>query len=109
MSFDTLEVALDMIGSIGGPAGKIGGRDPDLARQIRRAAASIPLNVAEGRQRNGRDRLHLYRVAAGSNAEVRTALGIAVAWRYVAADEVAEGLALCDRVAAMLWRLTHPR
>ncbi len=109
MSFDTLEVALDMIGSIGGPVGKIGGRDPDLGRQIRRAASSVSLNVAEGRQRNGRDRLHLYRVAAGSNAEVRTALGIAVAWRYVAADEVAEGLALCDRVAAMLWRLTHPR
>ena len=29
-------------------ADRIGRRDPDLARQLRRAAASVPLNTAEG-------------------------------------------------------------
>ena len=67
----------------------------------------MPLNLAEARQRAGRDRMHLYRVAAGSAAETRTALKIARAWRYVAAEEIVDVIALCDRVYVMLWRLTH--
>ena len=108
MSFDTMDVSLDMVGQIARPIATIAKSDPDLARQLRRAAVSVPLNVAEGRQRAGRDQLHLYRVAAGSLAEVRVALEVARAMGYVAADDVAAGLALGDRVAAMLWRLTHP-
>jgi len=42
--------------------------DADLARQIVRAASSIAANVAEASHRVGRDRLHLFRVAAGSAA-----------------------------------------
>ena len=38
----------------------------------------------EGSQRTGRDRFHLYRVAAGSAAEVRTALALATTWGYIA-------------------------
>ena len=54
-------------------------RDADLARQIRRAAASISLNVLEGSKRAGKDRLHSYRIAAGSYAEVRAALALSAA------------------------------
>ena len=107
MSFDALDVALEMIRRLADLNAAISRSDPDLARQIRRAASSVPLNLAEGRQRVGRDRIHLYRVAAGSAAETRTALEIARAWRYVAADEIEGAIALCDRVQAMLWRLTH--
>ena len=62
MPFDLLTVAMSLCSLMRGPLEKIARRDRDLARQIRRATSSIPLNVAEGRQRAGRDREHLYRV-----------------------------------------------
>jgi len=108
MSFDTMDVSLEMIRQIASAIAVVGKSDPDLARQLRRALVSVPLNVAEGRQRAGRDQRHSYRVAAGSLAEVRTGLEVAQAMGYVADRDVAAGLALADRVAAMLWRLTHP-
>lgn len=76
---------------------------------MRRAAASVVLNIAEGTQRTGKDRLHHYRIAAGSAAEVRSALGLARAWGYVEVAAVATVDVLLDRVLAMLWRLTHGR
>ncbi|MGA7741678.1 MAG: four helix bundle protein, partial [Polyangia bacterium] len=84
-------------------------RDPDLCRQIRRAASSVAMCLAEGSQRTGRDRFHLYRVAAGSAAEVRTALALATTWGYVAQAQAAPAYALLDRIVAILWRLTHPK
>ena len=57
----------------------------------------------------GRDRFHLYRVAAGSAAEVRTALALAANWGYIAQPQAAPAHALLDRVVAILWRLTHPK
>jgi four helix bundle protein len=62
----------------------------------------------EGSQRAGGDRLHLYRVAAGSAAEVRTALTLAATWGYVTSQEADGARVLLDRVVAILWRLTHP-
>jgi four helix bundle protein len=106
MAFDAFEVALELVRSLREPVRRIRQADAALADQVRRAAQSVPLNVAEARKRVGKDRLHLWRVAAGSAAEVRAALGVAVAWGYVRAAEVAEPLALLDRECAMLWRLT---
>jgi four helix bundle protein len=83
--------------------------DPDLAKQIRRAAQSIPANLAEGRRRVGRDRLHFFRVAAGSAGEVKRHLLMAEAWCSISAEALGEPLALLDRELAMTWRLTHPR
>ena len=48
-------------------------RDRDLASQIRRAATSAVLNLAEGEKRAGKDQTHHYRVAAGSAGEARVA------------------------------------
>ena len=84
-------------------------RDPDLCRQIRRAASSVVMCLDEGSQRVGRDRLHLYRVAAGSAAEVRTALTLAATWGYVTVQQAAPAHTLLDRVVAILWRVTHPQ
>jgi len=81
--------------------------DRALADQLRRAASSVALNIAEGNRRAGRDRAHFFRIAAGSAAEVRAALDVARAWGMVEATPKAE--AELDRVLAMLWRLTHTR
>ena len=107
MAFEVFEVAVQMVGSLREPLLVLGRRDPDLARQVRRAAASVALNIGEGRRRTGKDRLHLWRVAAGSADEVATALRVAEAFGYLAGTEVAASLVLCDRVLAMLWRLTR--
>jgi len=65
------------------------------------------LNVSEGRARAGLDRRDFFRRAAGSAAELTTALRIAKARRYADADAIAAVEAPLDRVRAMLWRLTH--
>ncbi len=41
-------------------------RDSDLARQLRRAASSVALNIAEGSYARGGNRRSLYSVALGS-------------------------------------------
>ena len=107
MPFDAFDVALEMIRQLREPLAAITQRDPALAQQLRRAAASVPLNLNEGRRRHGRDRLHLWRVAAGSADEVAAGLRVAEAWGHVGAASIAPALGSCDRVLAMLWRLTH--
>jgi four helix bundle protein len=107
VTFQALEIALDAIRHLVEPLTTIAQRDPDLARQLRRAAASMALNLGEGRRRTGRDRLHLWRVAAGSAAEVVTALRVAEAFGHVRAGAVAPVLERCGRVLAITYTLTH--
>ena len=109
MAFDTLTVALELARELRGPLEQLQRCDRNLADQIRRAASSIALNVSEARRREGKDRAHLFRVAAGSAAEVRTALDVAEAWGYIESAALDGARALLDRQLALLWRLTHPR
>jgi len=103
--FEAYEVALELVAVLRPVLDQLAKRDRNLVDQLRRAAASVVLNLAEGARRAGRDRLHFYRIAAGSAAEVRAALAVARAWGNLAPDSGVE--ALLDRVLAMLWRLTH--
>jgi len=99
------EIGLAVVEALRPLMARIGACDGDLARQIRRAASSVPLNVAEGRRRSGKDRAYHYRVAAGSAAEVRAALRVVAAWGYLEAHELAAPLALCDRELRLLYGL----
>ena len=56
--------------------------DPDLARQLRRAIVSVPLNVAEGSEQVGKRRALHYRIAMGSAMEARSAMQVAAAAGY---------------------------
>ena len=107
MSFDALEVSLELIRSLLQTVTVLRTRDPKLHDQIRRAASGVPLNLAEGRRRAGKDRVYHFTVAAGSADEFRTALRTANAWGELDAAHFTQALALLDRVQAMLWRLTH--
>ena len=49
----------------------------ELSAQIRRAATSIPANVAEGHERRGKGYLHHVRIALGSLAELETHVEVA--------------------------------
>ncbi len=84
-------------------------RSSSLANQIERAAMSVALNLGEGRRRRGKDRIHHFRVAAGSADETATAIRVAVAWKMIGDNEGDEVLAYVDRILAMTWRLTNKR
>ena len=45
-----------------------------LGSQIRRAAVSVPSNIAEGAKRGKKEFVHFLRVASGSGAELETQL-----------------------------------
>jgi len=80
-------------------------KDKDLARQLRRAATSIPLNIAEGNRRRGKDKAYHFRVAAGSAAETGAALEVAMAWGHL--ESPARLLDLLDKIRATLWKLSN--
>ena len=108
MSFHALEVSIEVVHSLRGPLERIRSRDRGLYEPMRASASSVVLNLAEGSRRVGRDRLHLWRVAAGSAEELRVSLRVAMAWGDVDGPSIEPALALIDRVLAMIWRLVHP-
>ena len=77
-----------------------------LGDQLRRAAVSVPSNIAEGYARHSRAEFrHFLRVASGSCAEVWTQLCLAVRVGLLSQAQVAEALDLADEVGRMLYAL----
>lgn len=106
-AFHAYDAALALVSELRPVLAPLKTRDHALADQLRRAASSVALNIAEGNRRVGQDRIQFFRIAAGSAAEVRAALEVACAWGSIdPSPAVDAGL---DRVLAMLWRLTHRR
>jgi len=82
-------------------------RDRPLADQIRRAAQSVVLEIAEGQQvKGGNQRMHFER-AAGSNGELRAGVRMAARWGYVPRDAAAAVEATGDHVGGILYKLRH--
>jgi four helix bundle protein len=107
--FHAYEVAMEMAAAPRPLLETLGRRDRDLASQLRRAAASGVLNIAEGSGRWGKDRVQHSRIAAGSAAEAMAALGLARAWGLLD-GRLIQGLeTLPARVRAMPWRLAQGR
>ncbi len=77
-----------------------------LAEQLRRAAHSVPLNIAEGAARKGpREFRRFLDTARGSLCEVQTALEIAREMEYVTEDEFQRLDAVATETAKTLWGL----
>lgn len=74
-----------------------------LTSQVRRAAVSIPSNIAEGQSRGSREFSHFLSVAQGSLSEVETQMLIAERLGYV--DE--NRLVPFSDLAGEVGRLTH--
>src|SRR5687767_7743315 len=108
-SFHVYDVALELARAARPVVERIERRDRALAIQARRALASASLNIREGNRRVGGDRLHSFRIAAGSADEVVGALEVAEALGYVRRADIEPALVLADRALAMLYRLTQPR
>ncbi len=101
-------VALEAIHKLRPIVEKVQRRDRDLADQLRRAASSVVLNLAEGRGTRAGNRRLRFETALGSATEASSALEVAVAWGYVATEDVVEAELQLDRARALLWKLTHP-
>ena len=108
--FETLEVALEVVAILAdGPLDAIKLKNASLADQLDRASTSTVLNLAEGSRRRGRDRANRYTVADAEAEEARNAVRVAVAKRYLSLEEGEEIDAVMDRLAALRWRLLHPK
>ena len=84
-------------------------RDRCLADQLRRAAQSVVLNIAEARGSDAGNARARFATACGSAKETRAALHMAVDWGYVGAETVAPVEEALDRICAITWTLAHRR
>ncbi|MFN2400726.1 MAG: four helix bundle protein [Gemmatimonadaceae bacterium] len=77
-----------------------------LAVQIRRAAFSVPANIAEGNRRvHRRKYVQHVSVARGSLAELETGLEVMVRSSFLPQSDVTPAAELTDRVGRMLTQL----
>jgi four helix bundle protein len=99
-------VVLEMVGEVAGIAKEIERCDRDLANQMRRAAASVALNTAEGMGNTAGHKRQRYQTALGSAREVMACTDVAKAMRYV--DKVDAGTVdRMNHVIATLARLVY--
>ena len=74
-----------------------------LSDQMRRAAISVPSNIAEGKNRNSQKEFKQFlSVARGSAAELETQLLLSVRIDYLKAEDINCAVLLCKEVGKML-------
>lgn len=77
-----------------------------ISNQLRRAAVSIPSNIAEGYTRSSTpDYTKFLSYARGSNAEVETQLLICFRVGYLTEEQIEKALSLCNEIVKMLTRM----
>jgi four helix bundle protein len=101
------EKALSIIEALAPLMPLIQRQDRALAVQLRTAASSMVLNIAESEYSDSGNRRARLFTAAGSTNESRSAVRVAIAWGYLRRERAAEVLGLLDEVVAILWKLTH--
>jgi len=85
-------------------------RDFDLRSQIRRAAISVPSNIAEGDERGtDKEAVRFFYIAKGSLAEIITQLEIAKEIGYINEEQLGESEIKCSRIGKMLGSLIKAR
>ena len=80
----------------------------ELSSQMRRAAVSIPSNIAEGQGRKtDREFIRFLSIARGSRAELETQLLVANRLNYFSLEQIAPALSLCSEIGKMLFSLSE--
>ena len=78
-----------------------------LSSQLRRAAVSIPSNIAEGHSRSSRDFVHFLSIAHGSLSELETQMLIAERLAYVEAGQMSDFAKLSSEVGRLIHGLSN--
>ena len=98
-SIDLLTLALRLVGQL--PRG-----EREIRDQLKRAAMSIPLNIAEGvGKTSAPDRARFHAIARGSAMECAALLDVCRVAGFVPQQDVEEGKELVTRIAAMLTKM----
>ena len=79
--------------------------DRSLADQLKRAAQSVVLNIAEARGNDAGNAKARFSTACGSAKEVRAALNVASDWGYIEAHRANRLDERLDEVCAITWCL----
>jgi len=79
--------------------------DKSLAEQLKRAAQSVVLNIAEARGNDAGNARARFSTACGSAKEVRAALNLASDWGYIKAHMATHLDERLDEVCAITWCL----
>lgn len=87
------DVALELLAALRPIVAQIQRHDPDLARQLRKAATAVPLNIDEGSHARGGNRPAKYQLAVSEARESLACCHAGERWGYIAA--------LDERVLAM--------
>ena len=78
-----------------------------LTNQVRRAAVSIPSNIAEGQARQSTAEFkNFLSIAQGSRAEVETQIMIAQRLHYISQQQTDQILALSEEIKRMMYSLS---
>ena len=103
------DTALEMVAEVVRVARVVARHDADLARQMRRACTSVPLNIAEAVHSAGGNQKVRYHSAMASARETMAAIEVSVAAEYLSAETTPGVLQKLDQIVATLWRLIHRR
>ena len=83
-----------------------------LSAQMRRAAVSVPSNIAEGQSRNSKkDFVRFLHIAQGSKSELETQLLLAVKIGYLSNSDIEKAVGLLSETGKLLTSLIlsqHP-
>ena len=79
--------------------------DRSLADQLKRAAQSVVLNIAEARGNDAGNARARFSTACGSAKEVRAALNVASDWGYIESHMATHLDVKLDEVCAITWCL----
>lgn len=80
----------------------------ELSDQIKRAAMSIPLNIAEGAgKRTKPDCRKYFDIARGSAMECGAAIDVCKVLQLIDAKKIGDGKALLHRIVSMLTKLSR--
>lgn len=104
-NFIAYQVALELVTELRPVVEVVAKHDSNLADQMKRAATSVLLNLAEGQRRVAGNKRRAFEIAHGEAREVLGCLDCAAAWGYVTTASSAR--AKLDHLLRLLWGLTR--
>lgn len=79
-----------------------------LSDQMKRAAISIPSNIAEGQSRNSKNEfIHFLSIARGSKSELETQFLLCKEIGYLSDEEIQPAMTILEEIGKMISSLTR--